>query len=103
MPTLSTPPNSFGEGDLTPGRPVSGSRVRLRQRTATDTLAQPWILELAPEAEAFVEPLDGWIGVRVRIGGAQLDFATRSDAETFAARQGWIVEPVDPPGTGTTH
>jgi hypothetical protein len=103
MLALSTTSGGLGEGGPTCGRPVSGSRVQLRRRTNADALSQGWIPKFPPETEVFVKPLDGWIGARVGIGGAQLDFATRTDAETFARRHGWIVEPTDPLDTGTTH
>jgi len=102
MLALDTAPSRLGDGDALPGRPVGGSRVRLRPRTPADGSMQGWILEFPPEAEAFVKPLDGWIGARVRVGGTRLDFATRADAETFAHRHRRTVE-ADPRSDATTH
>ncbi len=77
------------------GRPAAGSRARLRQRDRPGAAAD-WILEFGPEAEAYVKPLDGWIGARVRLGDMQLDFPTQADALAFARRHGWAVETGDP-------
>jgi hypothetical protein len=103
MLRLDTGAGDLGHAELARGRPARGARVRLRQRLAAGTTTPAWLLELAPDAEAFVKPLDGWLGSRVRLGGTQLDFTTRADAEAFARRHGWIVEPAGPPDPGTAH
>jgi len=107
MLTLNPTPGDLDRADLALdrllGRPTGGARARLRPRASADASRQPWILELPPDAEAFVKPLDGWIGARVRLGGGQLDFATRAEAETFARRHGWIVESAAGPDAGGRH
>ncbi|MBV8169594.1 MAG: hypothetical protein JO021_22570 [Alphaproteobacteria bacterium] len=94
MLTLTPPTGALdhAEPDVSLGGRTDGSRARLRPPGSADASTAAWILELPPDAEAFVKPLDGWIGARVRLGGGQLDFATRAEAETFALRHGWRID-----------
>lgn len=105
MLTLNPTPVHLDRADLDPslGQQFDSSRARLRPAASADASMKAWILELPPDAEAFVKPLDGWIGTRVRLGGGQFDFGTREEAETFARRHGWTVQCDEVPGTDCPH
>ncbi len=106
MLRLNPAPSDLGHADVAldlPGaRRANSSPARLRPRAAGDASMQPWILELGSDAEAFVRPLDGWIGARVRLAGGEFGFATRAEAETFARRHGWVIE-ADLPDAESPH
>jgi hypothetical protein len=73
-------------------RTKRAQRALIRRRSPADDGNGDWVLELEPGAEAFLKPLTGWVGARVRLDGLRFDFPTLADAAQFAQRHGWLAE-----------
>ena len=72
--------------------PATAQHVVIRRRRIADAARGDWVIEFDGAAEAFVKPLTGWIGARVRLDATTLDFPSLADAVAFAQRHGWLAE-----------
>ena len=65
------------------------ARIFLPAKTAMQSgrrNTRRWILEFEPEAAKRIDPLMGWTGSADQNGQVRLSFATREEAEDYAAR-----------------
>jgi hypothetical protein len=96
LPVVAPRPRLARSPGATVGQRAKPLRALIRRRPRASGLGLNWVLELEPDAEPFVKPLLGWVGVRVPLGGMQLEFPTKADAVAFAERHGWSIEIVAP-------
>jgi hypothetical protein len=92
-------PKLPGTDTVVPGGRIPPARIHRTERSVTQSAAgrHRWILEFERSAAPFIEPLMGWTGSSDPFAPIQLEFPDCESAISFAEKNGWEYQLIDPP------